>query len=520
MILLVSSVSVLAANGLFDFDEQRSSSDEPAKSTSYASNRRAPTSQTLDMNALKKRTDAGQATTVYDTDGKRHVIRQYVNGNYIDSSGMPYSEAEMSRWTTRNALPTEPRRPGEKTGSTTLPSGQKATALSVADALRAGLTAAEYRLGTRLYVDKNGNVVDANGRSTGVVKVGTDFYNVGDNFVDNTNELRMFDPNTGLMIERRNKDSPWFAVSDDLRYDTRFDLVLHRMYGLDIGFDMFVATDEAGVNFYYVVDPKTNKFSYAESSSAFESALQSKLEETFGQNWANRYARGTVEEMINNVQKRRDVQAMWRTFWDGSPSLISQSVEAKFNRKFWSDVIKEWDWLESTFFTPEKWEQEICQSWFNKEADVPSYMSTTDTSYGRDISMSLFAEKEHFDVLNQTLYQVSWMIAPNGYDVEYSICLNKCGSSCKLVAQGDADDGDVESGFKTKYRDEDDDETKASICYDEIREVDGDEQRTTKSFTVPIVHENYRSEFDGEISAYGNTASSVGNVDSDEVESW
>jgi hypothetical protein len=121
-------------------------------------------------------------------------------------------------------------------------------------------------------------------------------------------------------------------------------------------------------------------------------------------------------------------------------------------------------------------------------------------SYGRRMTMNLFAEKEHFDVLNLTLYQVSWTVAPIENDIKFTVCLNGCTDDCLYVVKDEkVDAGEVESGFETKYRNETSTSNRIAICY-----YEEDDQGTKRryEFVQPIVYEDYSSSDDPSARTY------------------
>jgi len=387
-------------------------------------------------------------------------------------------------------------------------------------------------------VDANGNIyyyrasdnpaVPGTGYPTGYIMIKSadgksQFFNPETITADGKPTGQAYDPDTGLMFEGGDK-TPWRQVRSDTRYAGQIEV--SKMYGLDIGMDVYAGeyvdqlTKKTMYDYFYV-DAKGN----IQRLSAEE--LQIALAQTFGKDWANQYASWgkTTEEMINNAQKRRNIQAFWGAFFEGSESLIYQSVTDKINRKYWADVTKEWTFLQSAFFTPQTWEVEICKMFISNDKDIPSSAQIGYDAYGPHITMNLFAEKENFPIANLTLYQVSWLVAPLADEVEYRVCLGSC-TPCKIIQDWETvSKGDTDNGFATKYRNITLQASKVSICYYETTEVDGEEQKSELlSFTQPIVFENYNPDDDSGNYGTGIVTEGQGGAvtppEEEEDESW
>ena len=213
------------------------------------------------------------------------------------------------------------------------------------------------------------------------------------------------------------------------------------------------------------------------------------------------------EEIAEFINERRKVQDFAATVLQGPRTALGQGFSDWFNAEltgwqrtmnnfFFADDARKW------FFQPEKWEEMLCEQ--SSLKNRPQFAQFGFTSDGEtDITIMLQAEKEDFvtgynestgDKVEETLYQVSWMVKNVQEDgMLYTVCANRCDSSCVLVSQTYTDrqvsSNSQDSGFRAFYYPPG--IKTMALCYVYVNEQ-GQQVGRLNAWTVPVVSENYQ----------------------------
>jgi hypothetical protein len=221
----------------------------------------------------------------------------------------------------------------------------------------------------------------------------------------------------------------------------------------------------------------------------------------FGEKWADEYGNKakSSKELLDLINARKSTQRFWTTFFDGSPSMLDQSVEDKFMAgnetgvPILDNVVNWWyanvinKYLGKTFFQPSKWEVAFCSQYLDFEDDVPENVQIGYSQYGPITTMSLQARKDPLPD-NTTLYTVSYFVSPIEGKMKYSVCFNKCNSCVPLnnaTIDLEVEAPNVNRNYYTEYLESNVTINYVSICYSELN--DDDQVMAINKLEVPIV---------------------------------
>jgi tetratricopeptide (TPR) repeat protein len=263
---------------------------------------------------------------------------------------------------------------------------------------------------------------------------------------------------------------------------------------VDIGLDIYrYKYGDEYDNFYYV-DKETG-----EMRQLTEAEIEAQLAEKSYERVADEKGEQDVAKMLNSIENYQRAQSAVRTIVVG-PTGIGRSFTDKVTDELaqfeWYDEVE--NWLEQQFFQPEKWERYICEQIVDEDMPEDAVIGYRDDGT-EDIAFRLQGEKEYFPD-GSFLYQFNWMVRNiNEENMEYTVCVNYCDSSCLIVkdAKGiivneDSSSSDYVAMYSTK------DVGVISICY-----ITGDDP-TMWSFSQPIAYEDYVPDEDRNTYGYGS----------------
>ena len=215
---------------------------------------------------------------------------------------------------------------------------------------------------------------------------------------------------------------------------------------------------------------------------------------------------GTSQEDVEKyIAARQGWQRFATTLWTG-PHGIGRAFADKINKKLgWEEEVEEN--LKGTFFTPQKWEEQMCKNVFDHEFPQDVQFGV-DRRGNKIITMNINAEREKIPVSLEsrssgegtynfvTLYQITWLVRPaeeqRGKDkleeIKYTLCGGSC-SNCAVIRNVkdiSVRPDQVSSDFVALYSQEN--FATVSLCY--VEKVGGS-YGGLREYQAPIVDENY-----------------------------
>ena len=295
----------------------------------------------------------------------------------------------------------------------------------------------------------------------------------------------------------------WDAYRVVIHEEEKVPLIAKRYVDVDIGLEIYKET-YGGEEDYYYLDKETG-----EMKPLTEAEIQQQLTEKSYERIKDEKGEQDTAKMLDSIETYQRIQSGVRTIVVG-PTGIGRSFTDKVTLELeqfeWYDEVDRW--LEEQFFHPEKWERYLCEVLVDEDMPEDAIIGYRDDGT-EDITFRLQAEKEYFPN-GEFLYQFNWMVRNvNEGEMEYTVCVNYCDSSCLIVddAKGitvneDSSSSDYVAMYSTK------DVGVISICF--ITEDDPE----MKAFMQPITFEDYVPDEDRNTYGYGGAGAGTGSVPS------